>query len=547
MGSRILTTLGELGGAPFASGASIGWLLCATLAACAGGSQPADTSDAASGGSNSLATDDASSFHVEGPVGGPFPGAQRTVMIANDSPAAVEWRAEASLPWLLFSEGNGTLAAGQRGSVVVSLDPGVVANLPVGTYTADIYFRNARNLHDRVAIDFSLNVTETADGSGLLVTPEEDFETSGDLAGNIEDPTKNYRLNNVGREPFRYSVRTSEPWVTFSGGWHGTIDAGRSLVVTLGFDQDQVATLGAGLHTAWVEFANTTTGMGTERREVALTLRAGGRITEGLQALYSFDEGAGQVVHDESGVGAPLDLQIADLGNVQWLPGSLAVTAPTRITSSGPAAKISQACRASDEITVEAWIHPTNVTQEGPARIVSMSSALFQRNFSLAQGQHDNLPSEVFDVRLRTTDTDDNGIPGVTTAQGSAKEKLMHVAFTRRQAGVERVFIDGHVVKTADVTGEFSNWDLGYVLTLANEVGASRPWLGRYHLLAIYDRALSGDEVLQNFNEGTQDPGIGNLTVTPGGDYVIEGVAGGDFTPHSKIYTLKNSGTANLQ
>ncbi len=398
-----------------------------------------------------------------------------------------------------------------------------------------------------MAIDFTLNVTESGSGAGLEVTPEEDFQTSGDLDGNIEDPTKNYRLTNVGRDPFRYSIRTSEPWVTFTGGWHGTIDVGRSLVVTLGFDQDMVAGMGEGLHTAWVEFANTTTGIGTDRREVELTLRRGGRITEGLKALYTFDEGSGLTVHDESGVGAPLDLLIPDLSSVQWLPGSLAVTAPTRITSAAPALKISQACKASDEITVEAWIHPANTTQEGPARIVTRSGALFERDFSLAQGQYDDLPSDVFDVRVRTTDTDQNGIPAVDTAAGTAKTKLMHVAFTRRKSGVERIFLDGNLVKTADVTGNFSNWDLTYLLTLANEVGANRPWLGRFHLVAIYERALSGDEVQQNFNQGTQDPGVGNLQVVPGGDYVIQGTEGGDFTPHSKTYRLTNTGNANLQ
>ncbi len=130
MGSRIPAATCVSGGVVRAG---LGLLVCAALTACSGGSQPADTSNSASGGGNSLATDDASGFHVEGPVGGPFPGAQRTVMIANDSPQAVEWRAEATLPWLLFSEGNGSLAAGQRGSVVVSLDQGVLSRLPVGT------------------------------------------------------------------------------------------------------------------------------------------------------------------------------------------------------------------------------------------------------------------------------------------------------------------------------------------------------------------------------------------------------------------------------
>jgi hypothetical protein len=77
-------------------------------------------------------------------------------------------------------------------------------------------------------------------------------------------------------------------------------------------------------------------------------------------------------------------------------------------------------------------------------------------------------------------------------------------------------------------------------------VGTDRPWLGRYHLVAIYGRALSGDEVTQNFNQGTQDPGVGYLSVLPGSDYNIQGTVGGHFDPPSKKYTLSNTGTAPI-
>ena len=46
----------------------------------------------------------------------------------------------------------------------------------------------------------------------------------------------------------------------------------------------------------------------------------GGRVSDGLLALYTFDEGSGSTVHDVSGVGTPLDLTIANTGAVSWLP-----------------------------------------------------------------------------------------------------------------------------------------------------------------------------------------------------------------------------------
>ena len=49
----------------------------------------------------------------------------------------------------------------------------------------------------------------------------------------------------------------------------------------------------------------------------------------------------------------------------------------------------------------------------------------------------------------------------------------------------------------------FSNWDTDYPLQLGNEATLDRPWLGKIFLLAVYDRALSPDEVFANFLEGS--------------------------------------------
>jgi hypothetical protein len=493
-----------------------------------------------------MSTDDTTTFYVEGPVGGPFPGAQRPVVLENSGTHSLRWDADATLPWLLFSKDEGQLAAGEKERVVVSIDQTFAATLPAGEYLADVSFRNQDDTHDHIAIQFILTVYEATGGGTLLVTPEDSFETSGDIGGEIETPTKEYRISNVGSAEFRYLISTSEPWVTFTGSSYGTLNPGATVIVTVGFDEALVDALGEGRHQASVEFANVTNGQGTATRLVELTLGGQGRVTEGLQALYNFDEGAGSVVRDVSGEGTDLDLQIDDMSHVQWLPGSLAILSPTRVASTGPASKISQACKAKNEVTVEAWIEPANTTQEGPARIVSVSGAVFERNFSLAQGQYDDLPTDVFDVRVRTTDTDSNGIPAQDTPAGSAKAQLTHVAFTRQSTGVERIYVNGALVHQAHVTGDFSGWNLGYPLTLANEVGTDRPWLGRFHLVAIYGRALTGDEVTQNFNQGTQDPGVGYLSVLPGSDYNISGTAGGHFDPASKTYTLSNTGTAPL-
>jgi hypothetical protein len=227
------------------------------------------------------------------------------------------------------------------------------------------------------------------------------------------------------------------------------------------------------------------------------------RVTDGLVALYTFDEGSGNTVNDISGVGQPLPLAITVPGNVTWMSGGgLRVNSETRIMSSGPATKIINTCRAANELTVEAWIQPDNVSQDGPARIVSLSADANNRNFTLGQGLWGGQPSDLFDFRLRTTTTGNNGTPSVSTPAGRASTALMHVVYTRGASGAVTFYLDGAPVKTATVGGDFSNWNNGYRLALANEVGADRPWLGDFHLIAIYCRALDSAEVTQNLDAG---------------------------------------------
>jgi hypothetical protein len=225
------------------------------------------------------------------------------------------------------------------------------------------------------------------------------------------------------------------------------------------------------------------------------------RVTEGLQALYTFDEGAGTKVFDVSGVGKPLDLTVSGADKVRWVDGGLAVTGSTLIASPGAASKIIDAARAANGITIEAWVKPADTAQNGPARLVTLSRDLNRRNFTLGQGVPGG-SSSVYDVRLRTTTTDLNGVPSVSSPAGSLSTQLTHVVYTRNSAGAARLYIDGAQKAARTVGGTFSNWDTACRLALANELSGDRPWLGEYHLVAVYSRALSVSEIARNLKAG---------------------------------------------
>lgn len=221
------------------------------------------------------------------------------------------------------------------------------------------------------------------------------------------------------------------------------------------------------------------------------------RVTEGLQVLYAFDEGGGSTVHDQSGVGEPLDLVTGNEAGVTWLSdGGLAVKEPTIIASADRAGKVIDAAMISNEISIEAWIKPTDIIQDGPARIVSLPFDFHHRNFQLAQ------TAELYDVRTRTTHTTENGRPSLSTPFGSLTGDLTHVLYTREASGMARIYINGEYVVGRNLAGDFSNWDTRYRMVLADELIRSRAWLGEYHLVAVYSRALSADEVGQNFRVG---------------------------------------------
>ncbi len=242
----------------------------------------------------------------------------------------------------------------------------------------------------------------------------------------------------------------------------------------------------------------------------ATPVSAEGRVSNGLQALYDFSEGEGKTVHDRSGVGKPLDLTIDDAKGVQWSSGSLALKSSSLIASPAPAKKIIDAVQKSGAITIEAWLRPANANQNGPARVISLSADNSNRNITLGQER------DTIDVRLRTTQRDQNGLPSTSTSKNSFVPRLTHVVFTRDRSGNAAIYIDGKRVIKQRVGGQFGNWDRNHRLALGNEFSRQRPWRGQFHLVAIYSRAFNASDVQANFAAGSKwqhDP-----TAPPPGD-----------------------------
>ncbi len=250
-------------------------------------------------------------------------------------------------------------------------------------------------------------------------------------------------------------------------------------------------------------------------------VQPGSRVRSGLIAFYDSQETSGSLVKDRSGVGMPVDLKIENLKNVKRHRGSLEVTGVNVIRTEKPASKIFESIRRSGQLTLEVWIQPANTKQNGPARIVTLSQNSNERNFTIGQ------EGDKLDVRLRTTKTSTNGMPSLSSDPKTLGTKLIHVVYTRDRSGNAKLYLDGKLREQKPLAGNMANWNSGFRLALANELSNDRPWLGTYHLAAIYNRDLSPREVLQNYQAG------------PNADGALSTLADASEEAKSRFFTTK--------
>lgn len=183
-----------------------------------------------------------------------------------------------------------------------------------------------------------------------------------------------------------------------------------------------------------------------------------GRATTGLQTLYTFQEGSGATVNDVAGVGVALNLTIGDTDAVTWLAeGGLSIDSSVLIASTSAATKVIDAAQTANELTIEAWVEPVNTTQDGAARIVTLSEDYYSRNFTLGQ------EADQYELRLRTSATDEDGDPYLYTPSDSVSTDLTHLVVTYDDRGLRQIFINNVRVASDGIPGDFSTWDDTYI------------------------------------------------------------------------------------
>ncbi|WP_285164592.1 LamG domain-containing protein [Shewanella goraebulensis] len=229
-----------------------------------------------------------------------------------------------------------------------------------------------------------------------------------------------------------------------------------------------------------------------------ITASSGGRFETDVIALYQFKTGEGAIAYDTSGIAPEANLSLT--GDVEWLGSwGLSFTNGKAQASTANSKKLHDLITSTGEFSIEAWVTPNNVTQEGPARIVTYSAGDDARNFTLGQTQYN------YDFMLRTESSTVNGEPGLSTpdADEVLQATLQHVVLTYNATQGRRIYVNGNLIDAIDEDiAPLASWDDSFALILGREASNQHVWQGDIRLLAIYNRVLEQEQISQNYDVG---------------------------------------------
>ena len=225
----------------------------------------------------------------------------------------------------------------------------------------------------------------------------------------------------------------------------------------------------------------------------------GGRFESNLIAKWEFKTGFGNTAFDTSGVSPAIDLTLS--GNYNWVGGwGIQLVDGKAQGATSTSKKLHDLIVATGEFAIEAWIAPANVTQEGPARIISYSGGDDRRNFMLGQTLYN------YNALVRNDNTDSNGEPALNTADADEdlQAALQHVVLNYDGTGGRKIFVNG--VETGDddqIEATLLNeWDDSFAFVIGSEVSGRSRFAGTVRMVAVHNRVLNEEQVFSNFDAG---------------------------------------------
>lgn len=222
-------------------------------------------------------------------------------------------------------------------------------------------------------------------------------------------------------------------------------------------------------------------------------------------AIWEFKTGSGLTAFDTSGIDPSIHLSL--IGSVDWVGGyGLEFSGGRAQADTISSDKLYTYIRTTGEYALEAWVIPSNVSQEN-TNIVSYSGGSATRNFTLAQTLYDyEAYNRIDSVQPQAV----NGVPFLTTGQNGleiAQASLQHVVVNYDPFVGRSIYVNGEPVPgltdpAAAPTSIANAWDDGFAFVLGGEIGGSRAWSGQIKLVAMHNRKLTAEQIRQNFEVG---------------------------------------------
>jgi len=225
----------------------------------------------------------------------------------------------------------------------------------------------------------------------------------------------------------------------------------------------------------------------------------GNRYEDAQFALWEFKTGSGLVAYDSSGVKPDINLDLSQ--EVTWYGGWGITTNGGRAQGlTTTSTKLADVIQESGEFSIEAWVIPANVTQEDKS-IATYSAGDADRNFTLRQNLYD------YNYLLRTTETVGEEVQTLLSTPAGAdvlQATLQHVVATYHPTEGRNIYVNGELVSGVDPVpgGTFIDWQSNYAFILGSDASGNNAWEGTIRLAAIHRRALTQEQVTQNYDVG---------------------------------------------
>lgn len=227
---------------------------------------------------------------------------------------------------------------------------------------------------------------------------------------------------------------------------------------------------------------------------------SGGRFESYLVAKWEFKEGSGTTAADTSGVLPEIPLTLS--GEYSWLAGwGIRLVNGKAQGGASASAKLFEKIRDTGEYSIEAWIAPANVAQED-AWVVGYAGGPDNRNMLLSQDLYNYLAF----TRSSVTDDNNGGEPALATDDDAqlAQATLQHVVVSFDPVQGRRIYVNGAFSGDEDPSGGglINSWNESFAVVLGNTPSSSNPWAGALRMVAVHNRAMTGEQVAKNYDAG---------------------------------------------